>query len=103
MPLFSNSIRFRSLTNSLDAEETVDKSRVSRLLNETMKLTDDRERRAFKLPHHQQPPKYADSQPFSTFLMNGRNELYPDPFDEFDPFHKFRGKKAFKEEKHRCL
>jgi hypothetical protein len=87
---------YRSLTNSLDAEETVDKSRVTRLLQETMKLADEREMRAFKLPD-QQPPKYADSQPFSTFLMNGRNELYPDPFDEFDPFHRFRGKKAFDE------
>lgn len=33
--------------------------------------------------------------PFTTLMMNGRNELYPDPFDEFDPHHSFRGKKAF--------
>jgi hypothetical protein len=34
--------------------------------------------------------------------MNGRNELYPDPFDEFDPHHKIKGKKAFNDTV-RCL
>ena len=34
--------------------------------------------------------------------MNGRNELYPDPFDEFDPHHTTRGKKAFNNDV-RCL
>jgi hypothetical protein len=41
-------------------------------------------------------------QPFTTFLMNGRNELYPNPFDEFDPHHTMRGKKAFNTNE-RCL
>lgn len=34
--------------------------------------------------------------------MNGRNELYPDPFDEFDPHHRLSGRKAFNNEV-RCL
>lgn len=34
--------------------------------------------------------------------MNNRNELLPDPFDEFDPHHKVRGKKGFNENL-RCL
>ena len=40
--------------------------------------------------------------PFTTMMMNGRNELFPDPFDEFDPHHTMRGKKAFNN-KVRCL
>lgn len=36
-------------------------------------------------------------------MMNGRNELFPDPFDEFDPHHTFRGKKAFMPGSTRCL
>jgi hypothetical protein len=34
--------------------------------------------------------------------MNGRNELYGDPFDEFDPHHTTSKKKAFKDT-NRCL
>ena len=34
--------------------------------------------------------------------MNGRNELYPDPFDEFDPHHTIRGRKAFNPNE-RCI
>jgi hypothetical protein len=34
--------------------------------------------------------------------MNGRNELYPDPFDEFDPHHTVSGRKAFNPNE-RCL
>jgi hypothetical protein len=36
-------------------------------------------------------------------MANGRNELYPNPFDEFDPHHTMRGKKAFNSNKVRCL
>ena len=43
------------------------------------------------------------SVPFSTHLMNGRNELFPDPFDEFDPHHTVGGKKAFDVNKVKCL
>ena len=35
--------------------------------------------------------------------MNGRNELFPDPFDEFDPHHSIGGKKAFQVSKVRSL
>ena len=35
-------------------------------------------------------------------LLAGRNELLPDPFDEFDPHHSFRGRKAFNPEE-RCI
>ena len=34
--------------------------------------------------------------------MNGRNDLYPNPFDEFDPHHTLKGKKAFKSTE-RCI
>lgn len=40
---------------------------------------------------------------FTTHLMNGRNELFPDPFDEFDPHHSIGGKKAFQVTKVRSL
>lgn len=43
------------------------------------------------------------SVPFSTHLMNGRNELLPDPFDEFDPHHSISGKKAFNPNVVKCL
>jgi hypothetical protein len=35
-------------------------------------------------------------------MLNFRNELYPDPFDEFDPHHRITGKRAFNENV-RCL
>lgn len=35
-------------------------------------------------------------------MLNLRNELYPDPFDEFDPHHRITGKRAFNENV-RCL
>ena len=35
------------------------------------------------------------SVPFTSLIMNMRNQLYPDPFDEFDPHHRVSGKKAF--------
>lgn len=40
--------------------------------------------------------------PFSGLMMNQRNALFPDPFDEFDPHHRIVGKKAFTNEV-RCL
>jgi hypothetical protein len=40
---------------------------------------------------------------FTTYLINGRNELYNDPFDEFDPHHSIRGKKAFMVERVKSL
>lgn len=45
----------------------------------------------------------TDQVPMTTMLMAGRNELLPDPYDEFDPHHTVRGKKAFDEKKVRCL
>jgi hypothetical protein len=35
--------------------------------------------------------------------MNGRNELLPDPFDEFDPHHGISSKKAFNPNVVKCL
>lgn len=35
-------------------------------------------------------------------MLNLRNELYSDPFDEFDPHHRITGKRAFNENV-RCL
>lgn len=35
-------------------------------------------------------------------MLNSRNEVYPDPFDEFDPHHRISGKRAFNENV-RCL
>jgi hypothetical protein len=36
-----------------------------------------------------------NSVPFTSLIMNMRNQLYMDPFDEFDPHHRVSGKKAF--------
>lgn len=41
--------------------------------------------------------------PFTTLMMNTRNVLYPDPFDEFDPHHTMAGKKKFITAKVRCM
>jgi len=35
-------------------------------------------------------------------MLNLRNEVFPDPFDEFDPHHRINGKRAFNENV-RCL
>jgi hypothetical protein len=36
-------------------------------------------------------------------LLAGRNNLYPAPFDEFDPFHRISGKKSFSMKKTRAM
>jgi hypothetical protein len=36
-------------------------------------------------------------------MMNLRNQLYMDPFDEFDPHHRISGKKGFATTKNRCM
>ncbi len=33
--------------------------------------------------------------PFTSLIMNMRKQLYPDPFDEFDPHYRVSGEKAF--------
>jgi len=35
-------------------------------------------------------------------MLDGRNEFYGDPFDEFDPHHRISGKRAFNQQV-RCL
>jgi hypothetical protein len=42
------------------------------------------------------------SVPFTTLMLDGRNEFYGDPFDEFDPHHRISGKRAFNQQV-RCL
>jgi hypothetical protein len=43
-----------------------------------------------------------ESLPFTVMMLNSRNELLQDPFDEFDPHHRISGKKSFNNNV-RCL
>jgi hypothetical protein len=77
-------------------EETKDKERAKKLLqasiaNECQDYVEDTKYKHLDPNWNRDPSNVV----FTTHLMNGRNELYPDPFDEFDPHHSIMGKKAF--------
>jgi hypothetical protein len=69
-----------------------DRSRAERLLHQQLTDGDYHEKSPAVITNKQ---IVHESQPFTTFLMNGRNEIFGDPFDEFDPHHTISGKKAF--------
>ena len=64
-----------------------------------MNLIDDPPGQSFALSSRRFPNSPAVNRnpevAFTALMLGGRNELLPNPFDEFDPHHKISGKKVF--------
>jgi hypothetical protein len=56
-----------------------------------------------KTPTLKKAAEEDNSLPFSTQMLTMRNQLYMDPFDEFDPHHRISGRKVFETAKTRCM
>jgi len=91
--------------------ETVDKARARRLLAQSLESSDAFDKIGskinFKTPQvkksNEEEVVVDDSLPFSTQMLTMRNQLYMDPFDEFDPHHRISGRKVFETSKTRCM
>lgn len=98
--------------------ETIDKNRAKRLLETAVENAEETDRKALGLvlapvraasrprPENTKRNSKVSGQrevPFTQFMQNMRNELFMDPFDEFDPHHRITGRKPFASSTTRCL
>jgi len=84
--------------------ECVDKEHARRLLEASLEQVDDEDKKYLGMTNHSPTPvANPGSVPFTSLMMNFRNQIYMAPLDEFDPHHRVNGRKAFVNANVRCL
>jgi hypothetical protein len=90
------------LQKAIELPETKDKTRARKLLEDSLLDTDETDLKFLAISKPKPSNRADESVPFTTLMLDGRNEFYGDPFDEFDPHHRISGKRAFNQQV-RCL